>query len=857
MVTLYLNGCPTCGRENGAPPDVCAACGRVVALRRAVAPLWRALERSDEEATTLAVARALARIGGLSVASGLREWLLPRIPSAICPGAWVELLGELPDAEARAAAARIARENVIDQKLAGRWEVVLAGLPTAEARRALIAALDHEEETVRWAVIHAMRDAWEAAPAEAAPALRRLLMDETASGEIQFCAAVLLTRMNDPELGAECAVGLAEAIEEAEGSLADSLAEPTIAAAALALASDGELAAGARRFLMRRLEGGSEAILRLALPPLLARPTQELVDALIAGCLGRRPCTPSATTFARAFRGLQDPALRVYAWERLRHLIGEGEPETIGGVGHTLVQALGHLGHAEARPLLETLARRADDPLLLEAVREAKARLGDPGAIDTCAELLLAAGDEQEWDRTSGVPADRAASAAEVLGEIADAQGRARAVAPLLRALEAPRLTRHAAVALAALHAWEPVPAATAPDLRSGTDARLAPEAAPALLPVIEEPVEAALATQTAASGGTPASVGATSAATASMETAPYAIPQPGAPNCEAIGDRQPPLSSPAVAAVAAVLADLEREVARFPLIYFRYGGEVGTHIGKERVVMAMLCEELQPAIEQLERLGDAPEVRHWAARAWHLKARLHHALTCDPVARSGADALRQRQRWDQLKLAEVAYWRALACCEDDDRRARTLFDLGVLLAEAERVEEAAPLFEQVVGLSSGAPKESGAGRLASAARRYLDRLCGTAEPEPAPQSAPVSDDWTGAIHVARRALRTALVSAGGLAACGIFAWYAWTAAPKPAPPTKAIARRPMVIAQLEVTREQAKVRVHRTRRSAKVKTAQRGERLTAIGREDHWWKVQFPNGVTGWIPTRYTRPVE
>ena len=65
------------------------------------------------------------------------------------------------------------------------------------------------------------------------------------------------------------------------------------------------------------------------------------------------------------------------------------------------------------------------------------------------------------------------------------------------------------------------------------------------------------------------------------------------------------------------------------------------------------------------------------------------------------------------------------------------------------------------------------------------------------------------------------------------------------------------MIARLEVTHSLAKVRSFRAYRAPKVKTTRRGERLRAIGHSPRWWKVQFANGVTGWIPRRYTREVE
>jgi hypothetical protein len=304
------------------------------------------------------------------------------------------------------------------------------------------------------------------------------------------------------------------------------------------------------------------------------------------------------------------------------------------------------------------------------------------------------------------------------------------------------------------------------------------------------------------------------------------------------------------------MVAELERSLAQLPASYFRYGGEAAMP-GKERAVMTLLCEEVQPVLDRLDGLGGGTEVRRLAARAYFVKARLHHALTCDTQARSGADSLRQRQRWDQAKLAEGAYWHVLSLAEEEGRRGRALFDLGILLVEGERGEEAATLFDQVVSLFSGREEETPEGRLAIAAGRYSERLRGEDEAEPISdgEAAERDQSWTGALNVARTALRAALVTASGLAACGAFAWYVWTNGPKPAV-AQAAAAKPMAVAQIEVTRWQAKVRTHRTRRAEKVKTARRGERLTAIGRNERWWKVQFPNGVTGWIPARYTREV-
>jgi hypothetical protein len=308
--------------------------------------------------------------------------------------------------------------------------------------------------------------------------------------------------------------------------------------------------------------------------------------------------------------------------------------------------------------------------------------------------------------------------------------------------------------------------------------------------------------------------------------------------------------------AVTGLVAELERALVQLPPGYFRYGGETAALQGKERTVMTLLCEAVQPAIEQIDALGGGPEVRRLAARAYYAKARFHHALTCDAAARSGADVLRQRQRWDQTKLAEGAYWHVLSLAEEESRRGRALFDLGVLLVEADRGEEAATLFEKVVTLFGGMAEETPEGRLAAAAARYGDRLRGVAdEPTADGDEAARDQSWSGALHVARKALRAALVSAGGLAACGAFAWYAWTSGPLPGAP-EVVAQKPVAIAQIEVTRWQAKVRTRRTRRAQKVKTARRGERLTAIGRDERWWKVQFANGVTGWIPARYTREV-
>jgi hypothetical protein len=602
-----------------------------------------------------------------------------------------------------------------------------------------------------------------------------------------------------------------------------------------------------------------------------------VVDALVAGCLGRRPRTPSALTFARAFGDLRDPDLRAYAWERLGRLLGEGDLAAVGSVAATLVQSAGHLGCAEAGPVLEEIAARTTDPHLLDALCEAMARLGDAAAIDACAGLLLAAGDE-----SAGSGAERAAALGGVLGGISDPEGRARAVAPLLRALAVPALTRHAAAALAALCAWEPVADPT-PCSRAGAErgSLVGEEPTPCPLPGTErgsspfwEAPEETEALPSPCRGGVvggvlqPEPVEAIPAVTAGADLALMAgMLAAGA--SDALAEQPPAVEGPGPGseprASAATLRDLigvivtevERTVAQFPPAYFRYGGEVAECTGKEQRVMSLLCEELQPAMDRIERAGESPEARALQARAWYLKARLHHALTCDPVARSGADALRQRQRWDQAKLAEGAYRKTLALLQEGPGRIRALFDFGVLLAEVERGEEAAAVFEQVVELGSGMREESGERLLAATAERYLERLLGTREPEATVEEIAVPDQsWAGAMHVARQALRGALVSAAGLAACGAFAWWAWTSAPKPMAPPQVVAQRPVGIARLEVTRESAKVRMHRTRRAPKVKTTQRGERLLAIGREARWWKVQFPNGVTGWIPTRYTREI-
>lgn len=830
MGCISFDGCPACGRETGAPAEVCTACVRVVALRRAVAPLWTALERGDEEATALTVAEALARVGGPAVAADLRDWLLPRVPLAVTPGAVVELLGTLPDAAARAQATRIAIDNFTEKKLAGRWERVVARIPTAEARGALIAALSHEDETVRWTAIHAMLEEWETVPAEAAPALRLLLRSAEESGEVQFCAAALLARMEDPELGRDCAAWLAEAIVEAEGTVANSLTEPTIAAAVLARREESETRETAWRFLLRRLEGGSEAILSRALPALLAHPTRELVDALVAGCQARKPRSPSAVTLARAFRSVREPALRAYAWGRLSALLGDGGPAASESVAITLAQALGHLGCLEARPLLEAVAHRTQEPLLLDAVCEALARLGDPAAIDACASLLL--GELEDGVAGDGMPAEgarpargRAMAMAEVLGDIADAHGRARAVAPLVRALARPTLTRAAASALTALAAWEPTPTAI-------------PVEEPALAAPVPAVAEVSDSIQTGSTGST--------GWIEEDQPAPHHPVDPVDPVEE---DRswQPGV----LAAVGASLADLEAEIGQFPPAFFRYEGMEGETLAyKERMVLSLLCEELQPALDRLGQEDQGPEWRAWMSRAWHLKARLHHALTCDALARAGSDALRERQRWDQMKLAECAYQQTVKFADEPERQARALFDLGVLLAEAERRETAALTFERALALGLRAP-------LATAAEQNLAGLRKQDQPELAPEdeSGEAADHWNAALLVARKALRGALWSSAGLAACGAIAWCAWTGLPRPA--SVALAQRPAVIAQVEVTRWQAKVRVRRALGAPKVKTSRRGERLAAIGRDDLWWKVQFANGVTGWIPRRFTREVD
>jgi hypothetical protein len=305
------------------------------------------------------------------------------------------------------------------------------------------------------------------------------------------------------------------------------------------------------------------------------------------------------------------------------------------------------------------------------------------------------------------------------------------------------------------------------------------------------------------------------------------------------------------LAAVEATLTDLEQELGQLPPSFFRYEVmEEGTLAYKERVVLSLLCQELQPALDRLGDVDQGDEWRAWASRAWYLKARLHHALTCDALARAGADALRQRQRWDQMKLAESAYQQAVKFADEEERQARVLFDLGVLLAEAERCETAALTFERVIALGVSGP-------LATAAARNLEGLRRQDQPELAPEveDPEATDHWNAALLVARKALRGALWSSAGLAACGALAWYAWTALPRYAAAT--VAQRPAVIAQVIVTRSQAKVRVRRARRAPKVKTALRGEQLAAIGSDERWWKVQFANGVTGWIPRRYTRALD
>jgi HEAT repeat protein len=857
MVHEHFNGCLSCGKESGAPVEVCPTCGRVVALWRAMAPLWEMLERGGDEATTLAIAGALARIGGVAVAAELREWLTPRVAGAVTPGAVVALLGSLPDATARATATRIAQENFADKQLAGRWEQVLARIPTPEARQTLIAALAHEDETVRWTAIHAMIEEWPHVPAEAALLLRRLLDNPEETGEVQFCAATLLARMRDHEMGWECAAWLTDAIHDAEGMVADSMTEPSIAAAVLAELDDPEMAEEARQFLLRRLHAGSEAILVIALPALLRAPTREIVDALIDGCLSRKPRTPSAAAFVRAFREVRDPALRTYAWERLCGLLEDAGSAAAEGVATTLVQALGYLGCIEARSLVSRIATCAHDPLLLEAAGEALARLGDPMAIDACSDVLLAdlPGSASDLERLQFEM--RGAAMAEVLGSIGDPLGRARAVLPLVRALERPDLTRAAGDALAALAAWEPMPILlrgeervdsvvvadveeTAPEVEvvAATEAG-APAAVMAVEPAIEEE---------------------TFDATAMLiwmpeeeeeaELTPELVP---APRSEEGGGPASPIAVPTLASVVATLAGLERDLSLLDPAYFRYATlEPAALAEKDRLLLTLLCEELQPALDRLTVMREGPGWSACMSRAYYLKARLHHALTCDLLARTGADSLREKQRWDQMKQAERAYEQAVRFAEEEEVRVRALFDQGVLLAETERPETAALTFERVAAMS-------GSGPLAETAARYMERLrwaeevevdAGEVDPEAAEQC------WSGALVVARKAMRAALWTSAGLAACGVIAWQSWQAAEPPAKPA-AVARSPIVIARLEVTHSLAKVRSFRAYRAPKVKTTRRGERLRAIGHSPRWWKVQFANGVTGWIPRRYTREVD
>jgi hypothetical protein len=872
MVNEFFDGCWRCGTETDASTEVCAPCGRVVALQRAMAPLREMLERGGAEATTLAIAGALARIGGVAVAGEVRDWLMPRVLLAATPGAVVSLLGSLPDTAARKAATRIAQENFAEKQLAGRWEQVLARLPTPEARKTLIAALAHEDETVRWTAIHAMLEEWSTVPPEAALLLRRLLDNPEETGEVQFCAAALLARMRDVEMGRECAAWLGDALRDAEGTVADSLMEPTIAAAILAEYDDAEMAEEARAFLLRRLQNGSEAILVTALPVLLRNPTRAVVDAMVDGCLSRKPRTPSAAAFVRAFRDLRDPDLRAYAWERLRRLLEGSGASTAECVAINLVQALGYLGWSDARPLLVTVAMRAQDPLLLEAAGEALARLGDPEAIDACGEALLAdpPGSASEAERFQFEM--RAAAMAEVLGSIGDPTGRARAVLPLVRALERPERTRAAADALAALAAWEPAPAVgcgeEAAEMMPPLEAMEAPpepatnDRTTALRAAVPPPTndQRDQAPEPGAESQEPGAEEDDEAfdGTAMLIWMPEEDeeeempPHPMASGAPLLAAVPPPCPVETLESVSATLSELERDLGQLDPSYFRYIAlEPAALAEKERCLLSLLCEELQPALDRLTVMREGAGWRECMSRAYYLKARLHHAITCDVLARTGADSLRQKQRWDQIKQAERAYEQSVRFAEESTLQLRALFDQGVLLAETERPETAALTFERVAALG-------GNSALAEAAARYVERLRRLEEVDPDladAEAGSAEDSWGGALFVARKAMRAALWSSAGLAACGVIAWQSWRMTGRTV--EAVVAQRPMVIAKLEVTHPRARVRTFRGYRAPKVKTARRGERLHAIGGSRRWWKVQFPNGVTGWIPRRFTREVE
>src|SRR5439155_24533703 len=126
---------------------------------------------------------------------------------------------------------------------------------------------------------------------------------------------------------------------------------------------------------------GSEPILALALPPLLAESAEWLVAALIAACHNRHPRSPSAATLARAFGELRSPRLRYEAWLHLREALGPQPDSGEHPACLPLLAALGALRRAEAAPYLADLRASGEDPVVREVACESLARLGDLEAM--------------------------------------------------------------------------------------------------------------------------------------------------------------------------------------------------------------------------------------------------------------------------------------------------------------------------------------------------------------------------------------------------------------------------------------------------------------------------------------------
>jgi hypothetical protein len=186
--------------------------------------------------------------------------------------------------------------------------------------------------------------------------------------------------------------------------------------------------------------------------------------------------SPSAERLAAAFGAFRDSVLEAEAFAAL---IAALEPVDAGLPPReaTLIDALGHLGHAAALSWLVERGTGTDDPALQAAIAAAQARLGAPVAIERCAALFLG----KTTDAVALLAADdaRVRLLADVLSTV-PAGARPLAADALLRGLELPHLAPHAARALAAL--YPPAPGAPV----------AAVEPAPAPAPADQAPMPAA-----------------------------------------------------------------------------------------------------------------------------------------------------------------------------------------------------------------------------------------------------------------------------------------------------------------------------------------------------------------------------